>query len=158
MSLNHLNSSFVEMINEDLLLPRFAKVSSGTGSGSGLTLRISGLLSSLTVEWWLLLWLLLWLFLETGQGWLWSQEYVTVVQTATWSINHRWSRWLSQADPPLWFRQWRDRSTIVGAVVDDVVPVDSPRHENERVWGGPALGSRVIFLFFIYFIKLMMTG
>jgi hypothetical protein len=31
MSLNHLNSSFVEMINEDSLLPRSAKVSSGTG-------------------------------------------------------------------------------------------------------------------------------
>jgi hypothetical protein len=78
MSLNHLNSSFVEIINEDSSLPRFAKVSSGTGSGSGLTLRISGLVSGLTVEWWLLLWLLLlWWFLETGQGWLCSQEYVT---------------------------------------------------------------------------------
>jgi hypothetical protein len=34
MSLNHLNSSFVEMINEDSLLPRSAKVSSGTGFGA----------------------------------------------------------------------------------------------------------------------------
>ena len=34
MLLNHLNSSFVEMINEDSLLPRFAKVSSGTGFGA----------------------------------------------------------------------------------------------------------------------------
>jgi hypothetical protein len=34
MSLNHLNSSFVEMINKDSLLPRSAKVSSGTGFGA----------------------------------------------------------------------------------------------------------------------------
>ncbi len=33
MLLNHLNSSFVEMINEDSLLARSAKVSSGTGFG-----------------------------------------------------------------------------------------------------------------------------
>ena len=34
MSLNHLNSSFVEMINEDSLLPRSTKASSGTGFGA----------------------------------------------------------------------------------------------------------------------------
>ena len=34
MSLNHLNSSFVEIINEDSLLPRSAKVSSGTRFGA----------------------------------------------------------------------------------------------------------------------------
>ena len=30
---------------------------------------------------------------------------------------------------------WRN-----GAMVDDVLPVDSPRHENKRFAGGPALG------------------
>ena len=30
---------------------------------------------------------------------------------------------------------WRN-----GAVVDDVLPVDSPRHENKQFGGGPALG------------------
>jgi hypothetical protein len=34
MLMNHLNSSFMEMINEDSLLPRSAKVSSGTGFGA----------------------------------------------------------------------------------------------------------------------------
>ena len=48
-------------------------------------------------------------------------------------------------------------------MVDDVVAVDSPRHENERVWGGPAWftnqGQMVFFLFnFKDFVKLIFNA
>ena len=74
MSLNHLNSSLVVINDDASSLPRSANLSSYTGSGSGWRVTISRF-SVLTVGW-LLLWLLWW-FLEAGQGWLCSHEYVT---------------------------------------------------------------------------------